>query len=250
MPGSPACSASRMRLEETRSPSSSTGATVSAAMPCCCAELAQHSALPPRPLPKVKSSPVTTPAAPIRFASTSATKSSALVAGQLGVEVEHQHRVGAGMGEQPLALVERGQAERRDVGLEVAHRMRVEGRDDHRPPLVGAALRPPGRPPPGGRGGSRRNCRARRPRREVFGDRLVEGQALHCAGLSALHSGNSALVSDLPDCRSAGQASRGQCEHGMPLDSAPCHSYLRLIPFHRLPAAHSCARRFFVWMRA
>ena len=44
------------------------------------------------------------------------------------------------MGEHPLALVERGQPERRRVGPEVAHRMRVEGRDDHRPPLVRAAL--------------------------------------------------------------------------------------------------------------
>ena len=44
------------------------------------------------------------------------------------------------MGEQSLALVERGQPERRHVGLEKAHRVRVEGGDDHRPPLVEAAL--------------------------------------------------------------------------------------------------------------
>jgi len=31
------------------------------------------------------------------------------------------------------------------------------------------------------------------------------------------------------------------------LDSKGSESYLRLIPFHRFPAAHSCARRFFVW---
>jgi hypothetical protein len=31
------------------------------------------------------------------------------------------------------------------------------------------------------------------------------------------------------------------------LDSAPVQSYLHHIPFHRFPAAHSCARRFFVW---
>ena len=66
--------------------------------------------------------------------------------GEAGVEAEDQHRVRAGMGEQPLALVERGQPERRHVGLEEAHRVRVEGGDDDRPPLVrpaldGAALR-------------------------------------------------------------------------------------------------------------
>src|SRR3954467_6871311 len=31
------------------------------------------------------------------------------------------------------------------------------------------------------------------------------------------------------------------------LDSLRAHSYLQLIPFNRFPAAHSCARRFFVW---
>jgi len=39
-------------------------------------------------------------------------------------------------------------------------------------------------------------------------------------------------------------------EHASPnaavLDSAPSHSYLPIIPIHRFPAAHSCARRFFV----
>ncbi len=97
------------------------------------------SRLPPRPLPNVKSSPVTTPAAPIRSASSSATKSSAVVAGQLAVEMEHQHRVGPGGGEQLLALVERGQAEGRDMRREMAHRVRVEGRDDRRAAL---GLRP------------------------------------------------------------------------------------------------------------
>ena len=110
------------------------------------------------------------------------TKSSALVDGEVGVEVEHQHRVGAGMGEQFLPLVEAGQAERREVGLEEAHRMRVEGRDDHRPPLVMAA---------GDRSADHRlvaqveaveiaerdDCAA-----EAIGYGLVEGQPLHCAG--------------------------------------------------------------------
>ena len=44
------------------------------------------------------------------------------------------------MGEQGLALVERGQAEGRHVGLEEAHRVGVEGGDDHRAALVEAAL--------------------------------------------------------------------------------------------------------------
>src|SRR3546814_7037683 len=39
-------------------------------------------------------------------------------------------RVGTRRAEQLLPLVERGQAEGGDVGLEEAHRMRVEGRDD------------------------------------------------------------------------------------------------------------------------
>ena len=44
------------------------------------------------------------------------------------------------MGEQLLALVEGGQPERRQVGLEQAHRVGVEGGDDDRPALVKAAL--------------------------------------------------------------------------------------------------------------
>jgi hypothetical protein len=35
----------------------------------------------------------------------------------------------------------------------------------------------------------------------------------------------------------------GSCD----LDSLWTESYLQLIPIHRFPAAHSCARRFFVW---
>ena len=53
--------------------------------------------------------------------------------------MEDQHRVGAGLGEQPLALVERGQAEGRQVRLEEADRMRIEGRDQHRPALGAGA---------------------------------------------------------------------------------------------------------------
>ncbi len=59
--------------------------------------------------------------------------------GELRAELEHQHRVGAIAGEQRLALIERHQAEGRDVGLEEADRVRVEGGDDDRPPLMEAA---------------------------------------------------------------------------------------------------------------
>ena len=48
---------------------------------------------------------------------------------QRPVEMEHDHRVGARVAEQPLALIERGEAKRRRLGPEKAHRMRVEGRD-------------------------------------------------------------------------------------------------------------------------
>jgi hypothetical protein len=51
------------------------------------------------------------------------------------IEVQHQHGVGAGGGEQLLPLVERGEAERLGVGLEVADRVRIEGGDDGRAAL-------------------------------------------------------------------------------------------------------------------
>ena len=54
---------------------------------------------------------------------------------QFAVEVEHQHR-GRARGEiMLLPLFERGQTERRRIGLEMAHRVRIEGGDDR-----GAAL--------------------------------------------------------------------------------------------------------------
>src|SRR5690606_34951496 len=54
-------------------------------------------------------------------------------AGQRVVELEYQHGVGAGGGEQLFALVERGEAERRHVRREMAHRVRIERRDEGRP---------------------------------------------------------------------------------------------------------------------
>jgi hypothetical protein len=59
---------------------------------------------------------------------------------QFPVEAEDHHRIGPGLPEQALALVQAGQPERRRVGLEVAHRVGVEGRDDHRPSFMRAAL--------------------------------------------------------------------------------------------------------------
>ena len=55
---------------------------------------------------------------------------------ECGVERQDKHRVGPRFGEQLLPLIERRQAKGRDVGLEEAHRMRVEGRDDRGAPLV------------------------------------------------------------------------------------------------------------------
>ena len=130
-------------------------------------------------MPKLKSSPVTTPAAPIRFASTSATNASALHRRELGPELEHQHRVRAGMGEQSLPLVESRQPERRHLGLEEPDRMRVEGGDDHLPPLVEAA-----------RDGAAHHCLVAEVESveiaecddaplEVIGDSAGEGEPLH-----------------------------------------------------------------------
>ena len=49
---------------------------------------------------------------------------------QLLVEVENQHRGRAGREVQLLPLLERGQAERRHIGAEESHRMRIEGGDN------------------------------------------------------------------------------------------------------------------------
>ena len=51
---------------------------------------------------------------------------------QSGVKFEDQHRACPGIGKQALALVQRRQPERRDIGLEESHRMGVECRDNRR----------------------------------------------------------------------------------------------------------------------
>ncbi len=104
---------------------------------------------------------------------------------QFFAELEHQHRVRPGMGEQRLALVERGQPERRQVGLEIAHGVGVEGGDDHRPPLVEAALdRAPDHRLVAEMESVEIAERDDAPP-EAVGDAAGEGQALHSPALSA-----------------------------------------------------------------
>ena len=52
---------------------------------------------------------------------------------QRAIEMEHQHRGGPRGQVEFLPLFERGQAERRGIGLEVTHWMRIERRNDRRP---------------------------------------------------------------------------------------------------------------------
>ena len=109
----------------------------------------------------------------------------------------------------------------------MAHRMRIEGGDDDRPALVRAALH----------GAADHRLVAEVKAVEIaerddraakgVGDRLVEGQALHGRrGLARTALGNA-----------------GRLRLTRPL----ANPTWPLIPFHRFPAAHSCARRFFVW---
>ncbi len=156
-------SASRMRLEET-------GAAV------------QHRRRPPRgdavrarrsrstvdiaaaPLPKVKSSPVTTPAAPIRLASSSPTKSSAVVAASAASKSNTSIAsapAAANSSSRWSSVVRRnggasGRKWRTGCGSKVAT---IAGLRSAR------RAAPPAHHAPGGRGGTRRNCPARRSRR-------------------------------------------------------------------------------------
>jgi hypothetical protein len=86
------------------------------------------------------------------------------------------------MAKESLTLVERGEAKRRQVGLEEADRMRVEGGDNYRPPLVEGA----------GDGAPHDRLVAEMESVEiaerddaplkVVGDPAVEGEPLHCRG--------------------------------------------------------------------
>ena len=105
--------ASRMRPEETRSPSTSTGATASAAMPDWAPSVFSTSTSPLAALAEAEV--VAGHDARRADLAGEQPRDELLCAGlaQLLVELEHQHRICAGVGEQPLALVERGEAERR-----------------------------------------------------------------------------------------------------------------------------------------
>jgi hypothetical protein len=59
-------------------------------------------------------------------------------AGQRIVEFKDQHAIGPGGGEQFLPLVERGQAEGRRLGIEMADRMGIERGDQRQPPSLRA----------------------------------------------------------------------------------------------------------------
>ena len=140
---SPAVSAARMRLDETGPAGSATASTACVASPAAAPSAASTATLPPRPLPKVKSRPVTTAAAPACADEPLLDELLGGLGRQLAVEAEHQHRIGARRRQQPRALIERGQAERRRIGAEEADRMRIEGRDDQRAAgLAGERLRP------------------------------------------------------------------------------------------------------------
>ena len=178
----------------------------------------QDSTLPRAARPKVKSSPVTTPAAPIWPAE------------EFGDEI-----LGAGRGERRRRsantsiasapawankasrwsrLVSRNGG---SVGLEEAHRVRVEGGDDDRPPLVVAAR---DRAPDDRlvaeveavEIAERDDAAAKR-----VGHAAIEGQPLHCRR----------LYRPLPLHRQIALCGL------LALDSTRPHSYLQPIPFHR-----------------
>ena len=140
MPGSPACErvadpAGRDRARRRAAPARPLRRRCRASAPSS----RSTSTLPPRPWPKVKSSPVTTPAAPMlpgeQLARRNPRRWSRRGRRRSRTPASRRRRRGRTV----LALVEAGQAERRHVGLEEAHRVRVEGGDDHRAPLVVAA---------------------------------------------------------------------------------------------------------------
>ena len=132
---SPALSASRMRLDDTGSPSSAPARPSRRRSHARAPSVAQQRDVAAAALAEGEVLAGHDARGADALDQPSATNSSAASRGERRVEVEHQHRVGAGLGEQPLALVERGQPERRRVGPEIAHRVRIEGRDDRRPPL-------------------------------------------------------------------------------------------------------------------
>ena len=83
MAQSPACKASRMRLDDMTPASSLTGPIAVQVSPSAAPTLRNTPTFPPRPFPKVKSSPVTTAETPRRSTSSLMMKSSAVVAARL-----------------------------------------------------------------------------------------------------------------------------------------------------------------------
>ena len=106
MAQSPASSASRMRLEETGSPSSSTGATASTERRLAWPSSFSTSTLPPRPLAEgeiLAGDDARGAGAADQIVGDEIGRGDR---GELGAEMVDQHRVRAGLGEQALALVE------------------------------------------------------------------------------------------------------------------------------------------------
>jgi hypothetical protein len=147
---------------------------------------------------------------------------------KLLVEAEHQHCVGAGMGEQLLALVECRQPERRSVGLEKAHRVRVESGGDHRPPLVESHRDRAADDRLVTEVESVEIAEREDASAQLFRNGLVVEQALHWA---RLYRGAS------------GSAIRGCAPGWRALDSGPAESYMASSRSTGFPAAHSCVRR-------
>ena len=207
-----------------------TAATVSAAMPCAAPSSRSTSALPPRPWPKVKSSPVTTPAAPIRVGQQARRRNPRRWSRRASASKSNTSIASApAWANSALALVEAGQPERRRVGLEVAHRMRVEGGDDHRPPLVRAA------------------------RDRAADHRLVaEVEAVEIAERDdrSAQARRERAVSRVRRCMSrAGLSGSVGCKSRR-LTRRGAKSYLALIPFHRYTRRRIRARVGFVVVEA
>jgi hypothetical protein len=118
---SPACNASRIRLDEITPPASSTGPTAVLARPRGEPSAFSTATLPPRALPKVKAKP---------FKQDFFDKILRAGSRQISVKFKHQHGICACRGKQPLPLIKRCQTERRGIGRKIAHRVRIECSDN------------------------------------------------------------------------------------------------------------------------
>lgn len=98
------------------------------------------------------------------------------------VELEDEHRIRTGVGEQDFPLVEARKPEGRDVRLEEAHRVRIEGGDDHRTALVESALDCPPDHCLVAKVETVEVAEGDNTPLKTLGDAAGEGQALHCSG--------------------------------------------------------------------